>query len=122
LDEDVTAEGHTVEPQISDGHIDLDILATAGLGNLLGKALEKSIQLGTAATFFLFGLKLVFVSIAVFSFSVSSLVKLNVSRFTIELHVLGLLLVAHDDGIFQMNVNNDNQLMLTRLEEKVFDI
>ena len=57
----------------------------------------------------------------VFPFSVSSLIKLHVCSFSVELDILGFLLPDHD-GILQVDMDDDNQLMSTWLEKKMLDV
>ena len=122
LAEDIAAERDTIKAQITLRHIDFNALVLAGICNLLRKALEVTVQLCSPPTFLLLGFELIFVTIAILPLAIASLVELDVGCFPVELNILGLLLVAHDDGIFEMYVDDDNELMLARLEEEVFDV
>jgi hypothetical protein len=122
LDIDVAAEWHTVEAELAERHIDLDVLAPASLGDLLGEALEETVELCATPTFLLLGLEFILVAVAIFPLAISSLVKLYVRGFAVELDVLGLLLAAHEDGVLEMNVNDDDELVLAWLEEEVADV
>ena len=67
-------------------------------------------------------LEFVFVAISVLALSVAGLVELNVGSLTVELNILRLLLVANNDGILEVNVDNDDQLVCAGLEEKVANV
>ncbi|KAI6752623.1 hypothetical protein HG530_013375 [Fusarium avenaceum] len=122
LNEDIASEWHTVESKLTDRHVDLDTFVLTGLGNLLSKALEQSVQISSPTSFFLLCLKFILITVSVFSLAVTRLIKLDVCRFSVELNILCLLLVTNNDWIFEMNVNDDNQLMLAGLEEQVFNV
>ena len=55
------------------------------------------------------------------SFLVSSLVERSIGDFSEELNVL-CFLFADDDGTFEVNVNDDDELVVARLEEEMFDV
>lgn len=105
LHKDIASEWHTMETKVTNRHVHLDTFVATSLGNLLSKALEQSIQLGSATSFLLFCLELVLVTITVLSLAVTRLIELNVCGFSIELNILRLLLVANNDRILEMNVN-----------------
>jgi hypothetical protein len=111
-----------VEAELAQGHVDLERLAPASLGNLLGKSLELPVQLGAAAALLLLGLELVLIAVPVLALPVASLIELDVCRLSVELNILRFLLVADDDGVLQVNVNDYNQLVIAGLEEDVPDV
>ena len=55
------------------------------------------------------------------SLPVAHLVELNICSFTEELKVEGFLL-SDDDGGLEVHVHDGEQLVVTRLEEKVLDV
>jgi len=72
-----------------------------------------------------------------FALAVSCLIKLHVRRFAVELHILLIhkhrentiykytyfcFSLSNHDGRFQMAMKNDYKLVITRLEEKMFDV
>jgi len=122
LDVHVAPERDAIEAKIPERHVNLYVFVAASLGNLLGKGLEEAIQFRSSAAFLLLRLEFVLVAIAVLPLAVSGLIKLDIRGFSVELDIFCLLFVANDDGILEMNVNDDNQLVLARLEEKVADV
>lgn len=121
LDQDVRAIGHTTEPNLSERDIDIDALVFSSIGNLLGKAFEFSIQCSSASPFFLLSLKFFFVPIAVPAAAISGLIELHLGGLSVELNVSGLSLSNHD-GRFEMDMDENNQLVSAWLEEEVFHI
>lgn len=122
LDVDVAPERNTVESKVPYGHVDLDALVPTGFRNLLGEALEQTIELRTSAALLLFCLELVFIAISVLALTVSRLVELDVSRLAVELDISRLLLVANDDRVLEIDMDNNNKLMLAGLEEQMADV
>ena len=55
------------------------------------------------------------------SFLVSSLVERSIGDFSEELNVLCFLL-ADDDRTFEVNVNDDDELVVARLKKEMFDV
>lgn len=121
LAEDVGAEWNTIETNLAERDVHIKVLVLACFSNLLSESLELAIEVGTTATLFLFGLELLFISVAVFAFAVTGFIKLDVSSFAKELNVFCLLL-ADQDGIFEVHVNNDNQFVVAGLEKQVLDV
>jgi hypothetical protein len=111
----------TIESKFAERDIDINVLILACLGNLLSECLKLSIEVGAASAFLLLGFEFFFVTTSVLSLSVPRLVELNVGSFSIELNILCLLL-ANQNGVLQMDVNYDNQFVLTRLEEQMLDV
>ena len=121
LAENTGSEWYTIKGQLSKGNIDIDTIVATSFGNLLSKILEFSIEFCSSSSFLLFGLEFFFVAATVLSFSVSRLIKLNVGSFSIELNIFCLFLSNHD-WILEVDMDNDNQLVSTRLEEQVLDV
>ena len=91
------------------------------LANLLSIALEFTVELLSPLAFHLFQFQLVFVTISELALPVACLVKLYIGRLTVELHVLRLLLAYHDWRL-EVQVNEDNELLVAGLEEKMLDV
>ena len=121
LTENVGSEWNTIEAKFSERNININVVVFARLGNLLSKGLECAIKLGTTSSFVLLSLKLLFIAKSGLSFSVSSLIELDVGSFAVKLNILGFLLSNHN-GVLEMYVDDDNQLVLTRLEEEMLDV
>jgi hypothetical protein len=66
-------------------------------------------------------LNLILVTVAVLSLPVTGLIELHIRGFTEELNVKSLLL-SDDDGRLEMQVNDGEKLVVTRLKEEVFDV
>lgn len=92
LTKDVGSERHTVETKLTEWNIDIYVLVLPCLSNLLGESLELAIEVSATSALLLFGLKFFFITISVFSLSVSRLIELDISSFPIELNILGFLL------------------------------
>src|SRR3569833_3699558 len=122
LDVDVAAERHPVETKIPDGHVDLQVLAASGFGDLLGKRLEEAIELGAAAALLLLGLELILVAVPVLALPIARLVELDGGSLSVELDILRLHLVANDYGVLEMDVDDDDELVLAGLEEQMADV
>jgi hypothetical protein len=121
LTEDVGAVWDTIEAEFAERNIDVDVLALASIGDLLGEELELAIELGTTSTLLLLGLEFFLVTVSIFALSISGLIELDVGSFAIELDILLLLLTDHD-WILEMNMDDDDQLVLTRLEKEMLDV
>lgn len=111
-----------MESKVPYGHVDLDTLVSTGFRNLLGEALEQTIELRTSAALLLFCLELVFIAVSVLALTVARLVELDVSRLPVELDISRLLLVANDDRVLEIDMDNNNELMLAGLEEQMADV
>src|SRR5687768_244360 len=122
LDEHVAPVGYTMETEVANRHVHLNTLVATSLSNLLSEALEQPVELCSATTLLLLGFKLVFIAVAILALPVTRLIELNVRCFAVELDILCLLFVADNDWVFEMDVDDNNQLMLARLEEQVLDI
>jgi len=121
LTEDVGAVWDAIEAEFAERNIDVDVLALASIGDLLGEELELAIELGTTSTLLLFGLEFFLIAVSIFALSISGLIELDVGSFAIELDILLLLFTDHD-WILEMNMDDDDQLMLTRLEKEMLDV
>ena len=121
LDGDGGAGGHTVEAELAERHVDAEVLVLAGVGDLLAEHLELLIELHAAALLLLLGFELFLVAVAVLALAVARLVNLGFRGFTEELDVLSLLL-ADDDRVDEVDVEDDDQLASTGLEEQVLDV
>jgi hypothetical protein len=86
------------------------------VGNLLSEGLELSVEFGTSSSFFLFLFEFFLVAKSMSSLPVARLIKGHVRRVAIELHIFGLAL-ANDDGVLEVDVDDDDQFANTRLEE-----
>lgn len=115
------ARWNTIKAQLSERYVNRNTFVSACISNLLGVVLELLVQLGPPPPLLLLGFKLLFVAISVLSLSVPSLVETLLGGFSVELHVLGLLLADHD-GIDQVDVDDDDEFVLARLEEEVLDV
>ncbi len=80
-----------------------------------------SVEISPASSLLLLGLELLFITISVLPLSISGLVELDVCSFSVELNVFCLLL-ADQNWVLQVDVNDDNQFVLARLEEEMLDI
>ncbi len=121
LNPDARARRHTIEAKLAKGNINLDVLVPSSVGNLLCKALEFLVKHCSPSSFLLFGLEFFLVAIPVFSLPRTSLVELHLRGLAVELHVLCLFL-PNQDGIDQVNVNDDDQFMSGGLKEQVLNI
>ena len=110
-----------VETELSERNIHRNIVLSGLVRDLLGEALEQSIELGPPSPFFLFLFEFFFVAVSVFALSIASFVKGHVGGFAVELYVFGLAL-ADDDGVLEVDVDEHNQFTHTRLEEQVLDV
>jgi hypothetical protein len=122
LAEDIAAEWHAAETKVSLRHVNLNALVLSGFGELLRKALEQPVKFRPTAPFLLFSLEFVFISILVSSLAVTSFVELNISRLPIELNIFCLLLVTHNDGVFEVNMDNDDEFVLAGLEKEMANV
>jgi hypothetical protein len=120
LEQYVGPEGHALEAELAEGDVDLKV-ALGRLGDALGKRLKLLVELGPTLTLLLLELNLVLVAVAVLALAVARLVKGDVGRLADKLDVLGLLLANHD-GRLEVDVDNDNELVVARLEEEVLDV
>jgi hypothetical protein len=109
---------HTVETKVSEWHVDTQILIATCILDLLGKIREQLVQLCAASAFFLFSLEFVFIAHAVLALAVARLVELHVCGFAIELDILRLSLANHN-WIDKVDMDNDDEFLLRRLEEKM---
>lgn len=121
LDQDVGAIGHTTEPNLSEWDIDINALIFSSIGNLLGKAFEFSIQRSSTSPFLLLGLEFFLVPIAVPAATVSGLVELHFRGLSVKLNVPGLSFSNHD-WRFEVDMNENDQLVSAWLEEEMFHI
>ena len=99
----------------------MEVLALARVGDAFGESLELLVERHSAATFFLLLLELFLVSISMAALAVASLVELHLGGLAVKLQILGLAL-ADDDGISEVHVDDNDELLLTGLEEKVLDV
>lgn len=118
-------------------------LSTYRSGGSLRDSLRKELKLLvehlSPSPFLLFHLYLILVTITVFPLSVTRLIELNVGSFSEELNVLDhsqwgwemdgvaspthmCLLLSNNDWGLQVNMNDHEQLLVTRLEEQMLDI
>ena len=121
LDQDIRTVRNTREADFAERDINIHALIFARICYLLRERLELAIKSCAPPSFFLFGLKFFLISISVLASAVSSFVKLHFSGLAIELNVPGLSFPNHDRCL-QVNVNEDNQLMSTGLEEEMLDV
>jgi hypothetical protein len=121
LDNDIGSAWNAVEAEVAEGHVDLEAFVATGILNLLGKVEEELVEFGAAATFLLFLFKLFFVAVPMLTLSITGFVELHFCCLAEELHVPGLPLANHD-GVDQIQVNDDDELVLRRLEEQVLDV
>ena len=121
LHQDAGSMRHAVEAQLAERNVNVDSFVLSRLGDLLGKILEFSIQRSSASSLLLFGFKLLLIAVSVFALAITRFVKLNVGSLTVELDILGLLL-SKNNGILEMNVDDDNELMGAWLEEEMLDV
>ncbi|KAG9378505.1 Nucleosome binding factor SPN SPT16 subunit [Pyrenophora tritici-repentis] len=91
------------------------------IGNLLGKVLELLVESRTPPTLLLFLLKLLLVTKLVPTLTVTRLVELHLCGFSDKLDILGLLLAKHD-GVLEVYVDDDDELVLGGLEEQVLHV
>jgi hypothetical protein len=118
LTEDVGSEWDTVEAKFTERNINIDVLILASLSDLLCESLELAIKVSTSSSLFLFLLEFFLVTISEFALSISGLIKLDVGSFSVELDVLGLLL-TNQNRILEVNVDDNDQFVLARLEEQM---
>lgn len=112
---------HAEESQIADWNVKLQIVAAAGVFDLLCERQEQLVEFSTAASLLLFLLEFLFVTVAMFPLPIAGFIELHVGGLAIELHVLGLLLANHD-WVDEVQMDDDDQLVLAWLEEQVLDV
>jgi len=92
LEKDVGPEGNSLESELSEGDVDLELVGrirvVRGDGDLLGEGFELSVEGLSQFPFLLLELDLVLVSVSVLPLLVSCLVELDVGSFARELDVL----------------------------------
>lgn len=92
LEEDVSPEGNSLESEIPERNVDLELVGGIRVvrsgGDLLGEGFELSVEGLSKFSFLLLELDLVLVSVSVLPLLVSGLVELNVGCFTRELNIL----------------------------------
>lgn len=120
LDQNVGSVGNTVKTNFSEWNVNVDSFILSSVRDLLRKGLELSVKSSTASSFLLLSFEFLFISEALAS-SVTGLIKLHLSGFTIELHVFGLAFANHDRG-FKMHMDDHNKLMCAWLEEEVLHV
>ena len=121
LHEDVRAVGNTTKAQVAERYVYGDALVGASACDLVGKVLELLIESYPTSTFLLLLFKFLLIMLSVLALAISRLVELHIGSLSVELNVLRFFLPDHD-GIFEMNVNDNDQLVLARLEEQMLDI
>lgn len=107
LHQDVGSIRNPGESNLPERYINANVKLFAGVSDLLGKSLELFVKLGSTPSFFLFGLKLLFVAKAMSSFPVAGLIEGHIGSFAIKLHIFGFALTDHD-GILQVEMKNDD--------------
>jgi len=92
LKEDVGPEGNSLESELSEGNVDLELVGGIRVvgsgGDLLGEGFELSVEGLSKFPFLLLELDLVLVSVSVLPLLVSCLIELDVGGFARELDVL----------------------------------
>lgn len=121
LNQHIGAVGNTGKPDFAEGDINVHPFVLSGIGNLFSECLELTIQSCSAPPFLLLGLKLLLVAESMFASTVSSFIELHFRGLAVELNVSCLSLPNHDRG-FQMDMNQDDQLVGTGLEKQVLDV
>lgn len=121
LNQDIGPVRNTSKADFSERNVDIHALIFASVCDLLRKSLELPIQCSPASSFLLLSLEFLLVSIAVFTPTVSSFIKLHFCGLTIKLDILRLSLANHD-GRFEVHMDEDNQFMGTGLKEKMLDV
>jgi hypothetical protein len=121
LNQDVGTVGNTGESNLPEGDIDIDAFVLSGVGNLFSKRLELTVERGSASSLFLLSLKLFFITIPVLASAVASFIKLHLGGLAVELDIPSLSLSNHD-GVLEMYMNKNNQLMCAGLEEEMLDV
>lgn len=94
---------------------------THRLGDLVREGLEVLVQVGPPLPLLLLTLQLVLVVVVLPPLLVSGLVEAGIRRLAEELDVLGLLL-ADEDGVLEVDVEDDDELRVARLEEKMLHV
>jgi hypothetical protein len=121
LAENARTEWDTIESKLAERNIDIDVIVLACFSDLLCEGFELSIEVSTTSSFLLLSLEFFFVAISILPLPVSGLVELDVGSFSIELNILCLLL-ADQNWVLQMDMDDDYQFMLARLEEEMLDV
>jgi hypothetical protein len=121
LAENARTEWDTIESKLAERNIDIDVFVLACFSDLLCEGFELSIEVSTTSSFLLLSLEFFFVAISILPLPVSGLVELDVGSFSIELNILCLLL-ADQNWVLQMDMDDDYQFMLARLEEEMLDV
>lgn len=106
----------TIETKLAVRNVNADVLVACSICDLLGKVLELFIECRSSPALFLLLLELFLVTELVAALTVTGVIELHFCSFADELNILGFLLAQHD-GVFEMNVDDDNEFMLRRLEE-----
>src|SRR4051812_21944771 len=99
----------------------MQVVGFSSLLDLPREVKEFLVELGSPASLLLLSFELLLIAISVLPLPVASFIELHLRRFAVELHVLGLLLADHD-WVDKMHVDDDYQLVLARLEEKMLDV
>ncbi len=71
--------------------------------------------------FSLFHLNFIFITISMFPLPIPRLIKLHIGSLSVKLDILRLLLTNYHWG-FQMTMNQNDELVIARLEEEVLDV
>jgi len=121
LNQDVGSVRDTSETDFTERNVNINTLILASIRDLLSEGLEFTVQARSAASFFLLGLKFFLVTVAVLTTTVTCFVELHLGGFTIELNVARLSLSNHD-WCLKVHVDQDDEFVITGLEEKMLDI
>ena len=90
-------------------------------GDFVGKRFEILVKIRSALPLVLLRLQLVLVGEVSSSLLVSRLVEGRIRSFSEKLNVLCFLL-ADEDRILEMDVEDDDEFSVARLEEEMFDV
>lgn len=121
LNEHIRSIRHSVETNLPERNVDVNALVFACIGYLLGKGLEFPVQCSSAAPLFLLRLEFFFIAVTMLAPTVAGLIELHIRSLAIELDILGLSLTDHDRRL-QMNMDNNDHLVSTRLEEQMLHV
>ncbi len=83
--------------------------------------MEFLVQQSTAPALFLLSGKFILIAIIDSASAVTRLVKAGIRHLAVELDILGLLFANHD-GVLEVDVQKDEKLSITGLEEQMLNI
>jgi hypothetical protein len=121
LTEDVGSIRHAVKAKFPEGNINVNILILPSFRDFLRKCFKLAIQIRSASSLLLLLLEFFLVSVSELSLPISSLIELDIRCFSVKLDILSLLL-ADDNRVLEMDMDDNNQFMLTRLEKQMLDV